>query len=88
VKILIADISSLIEELVKLLKGVYVFISAISRMALMKQMNVVTAAKEAGVKRFVPCGFATVCPAGGVNRVMRLRDQACPFLNHLSITPT
>ena len=54
----------------------------------MEQMNVVMAAKEAGVKRFVPCGFATVCPAGGVNRVMRLHDQACPLLNHLSITPT
>jgi NmrA-like family len=88
VKILIADISSPIEELATLLKGVYVFLNAISRMALMEQMNVVTAAKEAGVKRFVPCGFATVCPAGGVNRVMRLRDQACPLLNHLSITPT
>ncbi|PMD53509.1 uncharacterized protein K444DRAFT_646709 [Hyaloscypha bicolor E] len=76
VKILIADISSPIEELATLLKGVYVFISAISRMALMEQVSVVMAAKEAGVKRFVPCGFATVCPAGGVNRVMRLRDQA------------
>lgn len=41
-------------------------------MALLSQINIVTAAKKAGVKRFVPCGFATVCPAGGV---MVLRDQ-------------
>ena len=41
-------------------------------MALLAQMNIVSAAKKAGVKRFVPCGFATVCPPGGV---MKLRDQ-------------
>jgi hypothetical protein len=58
--------------LVPLLKGFDVFISAISGMALLAQMNIVSAAKEAGVKRFVPCGFATVCPPGGV---MKLRDQ-------------
>lgn len=72
VKILVADISSPVEELVPLLHGVDIFISAISGMALLEQMGIVTAAKRAGVKRFVPCGFATVCPAGGV---MRLRDH-------------
>jgi hypothetical protein len=72
VRILIADISSPIEELVPLLHGVDIFISAISGMALLEQMGVVTAAKPAGVKRFVPCALATVCPAGGV---MRLRDH-------------
>jgi hypothetical protein len=74
VKILIADISSPIEELVTLFKGVDVFINALSGMALLDQINVVTEAKGKGVKRFVPCGFATDCPAGGLNRVMRLRD--------------
>ena len=75
VKILVADISSPVEELVPLLHGVDIFISAISGMALLEQMGIVTAAKRAGVKRFVPCAFATVCPAGGV---MRLRDQVSP----------
>jgi hypothetical protein len=75
VKILIADISSPVEELVPLLHGVDIFISAISGMALLEQMGIVTAAKRAGVKRFVPCAFATVCPAGGV---MRLRDEVNP----------
>ncbi|KAN0112330.1 isoflavone reductase family protein [Hyaloscypha variabilis] len=80
VKVLIADISSPIDELVPLLKGFDVFISAISGMALLAQMNIVSAAKEAGVKRFVPCGFATVCPPGGV---MKLRDQKEQVLNHI-----
>lgn len=72
VKILIADISSPVEELVPLMHRVDIFISAISGTALLEQMGIVTAAKRAGVKRFVPCGFVTVCPAGGV---MRLRDH-------------
>ena len=72
VKILVADISSPVEELVPLLHGVDIFISAISGMALLEQMGIVTAAKQVGIKRFVPCGFATVCPAGAV---MSLRDH-------------
>jgi hypothetical protein len=45
-------------------------------MALLEQISIVTAAKEAGVKRVVPCGFATVCPEGGV---MKLRDRVSLF---------
>ena len=70
--IVIADISSPVHELVPILKGFDVFISAISGMALLAQMGIITAAEEAGIKRFVPCGFATVCPPAGV---MNLRDQ-------------
>ncbi|KAE9376097.1 isoflavone reductase family protein [Stipitochalara longipes BDJ] len=80
VRILIADISSPINELVPLLKGFDIFISAISGGALLAQMGIVTAAKEAGIKRFVPCGFATICPPGGV---MKLRDQKEQVLNHV-----
>jgi hypothetical protein len=43
-------------------------------MTLLEQMGAITVANEAGVKRFVPCGFATINPAGGV---MLLRDQVC-----------
>lgn len=35
------------------------------------QISLANAAKKAGVKRFVPCGFGVVAPPGGV---MRLRD--------------
>jgi hypothetical protein len=80
VKLLIADISSPPNELALLLSGTDIFISAIFGMALLSQMNIVTAAKKAGVKRFVLCGFATVCPAGGV---MMLRDQKEEVLSHI-----
>jgi nucleoside-diphosphate-sugar epimerase len=36
------------------------------------QLPLVDAAAKAGVKRFVPCAFITVCPPGGI---MNLRDQ-------------
>ncbi|CZR63605.1 related to Isoflavone reductase homolog P3 [Phialocephala subalpina] len=71
VKILIADISGPAEELINALTGIDVVISAIGGMAQMAQMGLVEAAKKAGVKRFVPCDFASVCPVG----VMMLRDE-------------
>jgi hypothetical protein len=36
------------------------------------QLKLVDAAAKAGIKRFVPCGFTTVCPPTGV---MKLRDD-------------
>ncbi|KAK6971974.1 glycoside hydrolase [Favolaschia claudopus] len=73
VKIVIVDIvSAPIEDLVKVLTGIDVFISAIDAMGQSSQLRLVTAAKEAGVKRFVPCAWITVCPPGGV---MKLRDS-------------
>ena len=70
VKILVADIFFPVEELLALLKGVDVFISAILGTALPEQMDVVTVVKE-GVRRFVPFFIvffilATVCPVRAV----------------------
>jgi hypothetical protein len=59
---------------VPLLKDVDVVISAIDAGSQLSQLNLVDASKKAGVKRFVPCAFITVAPAGGV---MDLRDQVC-----------
>ncbi len=73
VKIRIADISSSVEDLVAVIAGTDIFISAVGGMAQLAQLNLVTAAKKAGVKRFVPCDFASVAPPGGV---MLLRDEA------------
>jgi hypothetical protein len=61
---------------VPLLKDVDVVISAIDAGSQLSQLNLVVASKKAGVKRFVPCAFITVAPAGGV---MGLRDQVCLF---------
>lgn len=71
VRVLIADISSPVDDLVSVLSGADILISAIGGMAQLAQMNLVTAAKEAGVKRFIPCDFASICPPG----VMMLRDE-------------
>lgn len=55
-----------------LLEGIDTVISAIGPTAQFAQFPLITAAKRAGVKRFVPCGFTTICPPGGV---MLIRDD-------------
>lgn len=72
VEVQIGDATDEIEVLIAILKDIDVVISAISAESQLAQLALVTAAKQAGVKRFVPCGFITVAPAGGV---MELRDQ-------------
>ena len=69
---MIADISGPVDDLVSVLLGADIFISAISDTSQLAQMNIATAAKKAGIKRFVPCCFATICPPGNV---MLLRDE-------------
>ncbi|KAJ8071882.1 hypothetical protein OCU04_002190 [Sclerotinia nivalis] len=80
VKILVADIGSPVEDLVPAITGTDVLISAIGGVAQLAQMNLVTAAKKAGVKRFVPCDFASVAPPGGV---MVLRDEKEEVHKHI-----
>ncbi|KAL1745574.1 hypothetical protein HDZ31DRAFT_36071 [Schizophyllum fasciatum] len=52
------------EELVRLVSGADVLISAISTFLLDAQRPLFAAAKEAGVRRVVPCDFATHAPPG------------------------
>lgn len=72
VEVRIIDINGPADDLVPLLSGVDIFISAIGGTSQLAQINIATAAKKANVKRFVPCGFATICPPGDV---MLLRDE-------------
>lgn len=72
VKVVIADINGPIEELVSIQKGIDVTVSAIDAQSQLSQMNLATAAKKAGVKRFVPCAWTSVAPPEGV---MILRDH-------------
>jgi hypothetical protein len=57
VQIRVGDTTGPIEDLVGLLAEVDVLISAIDPGSLLAQIQLATAAKEAGVKRFVPCAF-------------------------------
>ncbi|KAJ7110618.1 hypothetical protein C8R44DRAFT_569131, partial [Mycena epipterygia] len=81
VKIRVADIDGgSIEELIGVLTGIDVLISAVGALNQMVQIRLATAAKEAGVKRFVPCAFTTVAPVGGV---MALRDSKEEVYQHV-----
>ncbi|KAF7367929.1 Glycoside hydrolase [Mycena sanguinolenta] len=71
-KIHVIDISGPIDELVRVMKGVDVFISGIDATSQRAQLQLVQAAKQAGVKRFIPCAFITIASPGGV---MALRDS-------------
>lgn len=73
VKIVAIDLRGSQDELVAALRGIDVVISAIYYQALGDEIPIATAAKEAGVKRYVPCFFATVAPRG----VMKARDMVC-----------
>lgn len=70
-EIVAADLAGPEEELVAKLKGIDVIVSAIGPHEQYAQIPLATAAKKAGVKRFLPCGFITVAPPGGI---MSLRD--------------
>lgn len=61
-------------ELVTALIGVDTLISAIGPNDLLQQKKLLQSAKDAGVKRIVPCAFITVAPPQGA---MRLRDEVC-----------
>lgn len=71
IKIVAIDLQGNQDELVAALKGIDIVISAIYYQALQDEIPLSTAAKAAGVKRYVPCFFATIAPRG----VMKARDD-------------
>ncbi|KAF2188489.1 isoflavone reductase family protein [Zopfia rhizophila CBS 207.26] len=80
VKTVIADIGAPVDELAILLNGYEIVISAIDAMGQLAQLNLATAAKKAGVKRFVPCAFISIAPPGGV---IDLRDEKEVVFQHI-----
>ncbi|KAF4631391.1 hypothetical protein G7Y89_g6741 [Cudoniella acicularis] len=79
VKIHVAEIKDE-AQLTGILVGIDAIISAIGPGAQFDQTPLADTAKKAGVKRFVPCAFMTVCPPGGV---MWIRDQKEQIYQHL-----
>ncbi|KAK7423063.1 hypothetical protein QQZ08_009230 [Neonectria magnoliae] len=79
VNVVSADLQGPQESLVRILKGIDVVISTIHYQALGDEIPLATAAKAAGVKRYVPCFFATVAPKG----IMHLRDVKEDVLCHV-----
>jgi putative NADH-flavin reductase len=76
VKVLQCDLNAPEKELADALTGIDVVISSVGPADQLSQIKIATAAKAAGVKRFVPCGFITACPPGGI---MWLRDEVGRF---------
>ncbi|KAE8553133.1 hypothetical protein TMatcc_007443 [Talaromyces marneffei ATCC 18224] len=74
------DLTAPLEELAEALKGIDIVVSCVGPSDQDIQMNIVTAAKAAGVKRFIPCAFITVCAPGGI---MWLRDEKEKVYNHI-----
>lgn len=66
------DLKGSEETLANALAGIDVVISCVGPAEQQDQIPLAKAAKKAGVKRFVPCGFITVAPPGGI---MWLRDE-------------
>lgn len=80
-KIRQCDLTAPEDELAVALKGMDIVVSCVGPSDQHIQNGIATAAKAAGVKRFIPCGFITICAPGGI---MWLRDEVCrscpPFL--------
>ncbi|PYH80200.1 aromatic alcohol reductase [Aspergillus brunneoviolaceus CBS 621.78] len=68
------------ESLADVLTGIDVVISCVGPSEQQDQIPLAKAAKNAGVQRFVPCGFITVAPPGGI---MWLRDEKETVYNHI-----
>lgn len=77
IRVVPADLYGPENELVRLLAGMDVVISTIFIAELQAEIPLANAAKRAGVKRFIPCFFATVIPPRGVTL---LRDKVPPVL--------
>ncbi|KAF7327222.1 Glycoside hydrolase [Mycena kentingensis (nom. inval.)] len=80
VGIRVAELTDPLERLVEALTGIDVVVSTIGPAGILDQIPLATAAKQAGVKRFVPCAYITVTPPGGV---MMIRDQKQKVYEHI-----
>ncbi|KAI5359288.1 Putative NmrA-like domain, NAD(P)-binding domain superfamily [Septoria linicola] len=67
-------------QIVASLQNIDILISAICPSDQLAQISLATAAKTAGIKRFIPCAFVTVIPAGGIHL---LRDQKQQVYEHI-----
>ncbi|GME48262.1 Isoflavone reductase family protein [Neofusicoccum parvum] len=85
VSVRIADVGGPVDKLVEQLNGVDVLISAIDARSLLSQINLATAAKKAGVKRFVPCSFGSVAPPGGVMLLRDFKEQVQQHVHKIAL---
>ncbi|KAF7130934.1 hypothetical protein CNMCM5793_003869 [Aspergillus hiratsukae] len=80
VKVRKCDLRGSEDALAEALTDIDIVISCVGPAEQQDQIPLAKAAKKAGVKRFVPCGFITVAPPGGI---MWLRDEKETVYNHV-----
>jgi hypothetical protein len=72
IEIVVGDLANQsVEEVAEILNGYDTIISAVAATAQLDQLKLVDAAAKAGIKRFIPCGFTSVSPPGGVMSIIR-----------------
>ncbi|KGO41959.1 hypothetical protein PEX1_023670 [Penicillium expansum] len=79
VGIVTADLNGPTKDLEEALSGVDIVISTIYGGNLMDEIPLMDASKSVGIKRYLPCFFATVAPPKGA---LRLRDMKEDILNY------
>ncbi|EMR68639.1 putative isoflavone reductase family protein [Eutypa lata UCREL1] len=70
VNVVAVDLAGAEEDLAKVLVGIDVVISTIYGGSVMAEIPLINASKAAGVKRYLPCFFATVVPPKGKEDVL------------------
>ncbi|KAK4556530.1 hypothetical protein LTR86_006101 [Recurvomyces mirabilis] len=78
----VIDLHGSHSDLVEALYGIEILISAVDARSQLDQLPLVAAAKEAGIKRFLPCAFVTAMSAGGLHL---LRDQKEVVYNAIKV---
>ncbi|KAF2169368.1 hypothetical protein M409DRAFT_65053 [Zasmidium cellare ATCC 36951] len=69
------DLTSPQPTLVAALSDIEILISSVPPMDLLSQLPLITAAKTAGVRRFLPCAYAPVIPPGGVHIIIDEKEK-------------
>ncbi|KAF2218828.1 hypothetical protein BDZ85DRAFT_285974 [Elsinoe ampelina] len=78
----ISGASGSTETIEPVMEDIETCVSAVRPIEQLGQLNLATASKNVGNKRFIPCGFLTIIPVGGVHA---LRDEKQVVYSHLDI---
>ena len=88
VAIQLLDLQGSIEDMTKALEGQEVVIAILPIAATIDQIPLATAAKKAGVKRFIPTMFAPVAPPKGLSTLRDTVSSHKGLLHHdQTLTP-
>ncbi|CRK24748.1 hypothetical protein BN1723_013376 [Verticillium longisporum] len=74
------DLDGSVDDVAKVLAGTDVVVSGMTLQQMPQELNLASAAKQAGVGRFVTSFFAPVCPPGGVTFMREKKEE---ILNHI-----